>query len=128
MSDLFGINGQDLLDRVAMPRPYTARVESLRRLIDDLDEEIDLFARLVRGKLVAHPGYTAVQQLPGVGPVLASVFVAEVGEVGRFTTAAQLVCWAGLTPKHHESDTHVHRGRITKQGSEPHWLGGDSDP
>ena len=117
MSDLFGINGQDLLDRVAMPRPYTARVQSLRRLIDDLDEEIDLFARLVRGKLVAHPGYTAVQQLPGVGPVLASVFVAEVGEVGRFTTAAQLACWAGLTPKHHESDTHVHRGRITKQGS-----------
>jgi transposase len=29
----------------------------------------------------------------------------------------QLTCWAGLTPKHHESDTHVHRGRITKQGS-----------
>lgn len=28
-----------------------------------------------------------------------------------------LTCWAGLTPKHHESDTHVHRGRITKQGS-----------
>jgi transposase len=25
--------------------------------------------------------------------------------------------WAGLTPKHHESDTTVHRGRITKQGS-----------
>ena len=22
-----------------------------------------------------------------------------------------------MTPKHHESDTHVHRGRITKQGS-----------
>jgi transposase len=22
-----------------------------------------------------------------------------------------------LTPKHHESDTHVHRGHITKQGS-----------
>ncbi len=24
---------------------------------------------------------------------------------------------SGLTPKHHESDTTVHRGRITKQGS-----------
>ena len=33
------------------------------------------------------------------------------------TTAPQLACWAGLTPKHHESDTHVRRGRITKQGS-----------
>ena len=25
--------------------------------------------------------------------------------------------WAGLTPRHRESDTTVHRGRITKQGS-----------
>ena len=24
---------------------------------------------------------------------------------------------AGVTPTHHESDAHVHRGRITKQGS-----------
>ena len=37
--------------------------------------------------------------------------------MSRFRTAAQVACWAGLTPKHHESDTHVHRGRITKQGS-----------
>ena len=28
-----------------------------------------------------------------------------------------MASWAGLTPKHHESDTTVHRGRITKQGS-----------
>ena len=37
--------------------------------------------------------------------------------MSRFGTAPQLACWAGLTPKHHESDTHVRRGRITKQGS-----------
>jgi transposase len=117
MSDLFASNGQDLLDRVTMPGPYAARVQSLRRLIEDLEEEIDLFSRLVRGRLVADPGYTALQQLPGIGAVLAAVFVAEVGDVHRFATAAQLACWAGLTPKHHESDTHVHRGRITKQGS-----------
>lgn len=30
---------------------------------------------------------------------------------------AKLACWCGLTPKHHESDTHVHRGAITKQAS-----------
>ena len=65
----------------------------------------------------ADPGYTALQQFPGIGPVLAAVFVAEVGDVTRFKTAPQLACWAGLTPKHRESDTHVHRGRITKQGS-----------
>jgi transposase len=49
--------------------------------------------------------------------VLAAVFVAEIGEVGRFTDATRLVSWAGLTPRHRESDTTVHRGPITKQGS-----------
>jgi transposase len=117
MSDLFGVDGNDLLDRVRLPGPYAARIQSLRRLIDDLDAEIDLFARLTRGRLAADPGYVAVQQLPGVGPILGAVFLAEVGDVSRFRSAAQVACWAGLTPKHHESDTHVHRGRITKQGS-----------
>ncbi len=117
MSDLFGLEGTELLDHLTVPAPYGARVQSLQRLIVDLEDEIDLFARLARGKLVADPGYTAVQQLPGIGPILAAVFLAEIGEVTRFTKPGQLASWAGLTPKHHESDTHVHRGRITKQGS-----------
>ena len=45
------------------------------------------------------------------------MFVAEIGDVTRFERPAQLASWAGLTPRHHESDTTVHRGRITKQGS-----------
>jgi transposase len=117
MSDLFADEGTRLLEQLDAPAPYLARVGSLRRLIDDLDVEIDLFARLIRGRLVADPGYRAVQTIPGIGPVLAAVFVAEVGDVHRFPGPAQLTSWAGLTPKHHESDTHVHRGRITKQGS-----------
>jgi transposase len=76
-----------------------------------------LFAKLVAGRLRGHPGYVAIQKIPGVGPVLAAVFVAEIGEVTRFPGPAQLASWSGLTPKHHESDTTVHRGRITKQGS-----------
>ena len=45
------------------------------------------------------------------------MFVAEIGDIARFARPEQLASWAGLTPKHHESDTTVHRGRITKQGS-----------
>ena len=117
MSDLFADPGTRLLERLDLPAPYLARVGSLRRLIDDLDVEIDLFARLIRGRLAADPRYRAVQQIPGIGPTLGAVFVAEIGDVTRFPGPAQLTSWAGLTPKHHESDTHVHRGRITKQGS-----------
>lgn len=117
MSDLFGLEGNELLDRVALPGPYRGRVDSLRRLIEALQFEIDVFTGVSRARLAGDPGYQAVQTIPGIGPVLAAVFLAEIGDVHRFGGPEQLACWAGLTPKHHESDTHVHRGRITKQGS-----------
>ena len=62
-------------------------------------------------------GYEAVHTIHGVGRILAGVFVAELGDVTRFAGAPQLCSWAGLTPRHHESDTTVRRGHITKQGS-----------
>jgi hypothetical protein len=58
-----------------------------------------------------------VQTLPGIGPILAAVFVTEIGDITRFPAPAKLASWAGLTPKRYESDTTVHRGRISKQGS-----------
>jgi transposase len=116
MSDLFGAGGQALLTRVVLPPAFRARVNSARRMIDALGFEIELFTHLVGGRLRGHGGYTAIQAISGVGPILAAVFVAEIGDVHRFGRAAQLASWAGLTPKHHESDTTVHRGPITKQG------------
>jgi transposase len=117
MSDLFGPSGQQLLATARLAVESRSRIDSLQRLIAALDFEIDTFARLVAGRLREDPGYRAIQQIPGVGPTLGAVFVAEIGDIGRFRRPAQLACWAGLTPTHHESDTTVHRGRISKQGS-----------
>ena len=52
----------------------------------------------------------------GVERVLGAVFVAEIGDVTRFPPARQLCSWAGLTPRHRESNDEVRCGRITKQG------------
>ena len=117
VSDLFGRAGRCLLDDVALDGPYRLRVDSLLGLIDAYSTEIDRFAVLVEGSLAGHLGYVAIQAISGVGPVLAAVFVAEIGDVSRFAGSAQLCSWAGLTPRHRESDTHVARGHITKQGS-----------
>jgi hypothetical protein len=67
-----------------------------------------------RARAESKPGR---QSIPGIGPTLGAVLVAEIGDITRFASASKLTCWAGLTPKHHESDTDVRRGRITKQGS-----------
>jgi transposase len=117
VSDVFGVRGRLLLAQAPLDKPYRARVNSLCRLIEAVDFEIDLAAKLVTQRLAPDRGYQVIQQLPGVGPVLAAVFIAEIGEVTRFTSARHLCSSAGLTPKHRESDTKVHRGRMTKQGS-----------
>src|SRR3954468_11523835 len=117
MNDLFGAAGQQLLATADLATESRSRIDSLQRMITALDFEVELFAKLVTGRLRTDPGYRAIQLLPGVGPVLAAVFVAEIGDITRFTRPQQLASWAGLTPTHRESDTTVHRGRITKQGS-----------
>jgi transposase len=117
MSDLFGVGGQRLLDEVALGKAYRIRVESLRDVIELFDREIAMLEKETAPFFAGDLGYHAVQAIPGVGPVLAAVFVAEIGDIGRFTSARHLCSWAGLTPTHKESDDHVHRGHITKQGS-----------
>jgi transposase len=117
VSDLFGVTGRQRLAKVPLGPAYAQRVNSLLELIDMLDSHEARFAAMIAARLSTHRGYQAIQELPGVGPTLAAVFVAEIGDVYRFTDPAHLCSWAGLTPRHRESDTVVHRGHITKQGS-----------
>ena len=96
---------------------YRQRIDSLLELIDAYDGEIELFRAMIANRFAGHRGYRVIQQISGVGPTFAAVFVAEIGDVTRFSRPEKLCCWAGLTPRHRESDTSVHRGPITKQGS-----------
>ena len=113
-ADVFGVAGHDLLQCVTLPAAMRAKVNSALRLIEAIDFEIDTFTHLVTTRLRADPGWVAVQTIPGVGPILGAVFVAEIADLHRFRRPGQLTSWAGLTPKHHESDTTIRRGRITK--------------
>ena len=48
--------------------------------------------------------HTRVQTIPGIGPAIADVIIAETGgDMKRFPTAGHLASWAGLTPGHNES-------------------------
>lgn len=117
VSDLFGVAGNRLLDDCHLSDAYRMRVESLRELVTILKRESAHFQAVIEGDLARHAGYRAIQEIAGVGPVLGAVFVAEVGDVTRFSSPGQLASWAGLTPRHRESDTTLRRGPVTKQGS-----------
>ncbi len=116
-SDIFGPGGGIWLDGLPLPQPYAGKVASLRALTAVLDGEIARLEEQAAGLLAGDRGYAAIRQLPGIGPVLGAVITAEIGDITRFRTPGQLASWAGLTPRHYESDTKVIRGHVSKQGS-----------
>ena len=113
--DMFGPGGTAQLDALELPMAYSFRLESLRDLIAAYTRDIVSLDRRIHTALKDDPGYNAIQAIHGVGPVLAAVFVAEIGDVTRFPSPDRLCSWAGLTPRHRESDTKVRRGSITNR-------------
>jgi transposase len=116
VTHLWGPGGSVWPDETDMADAYETRVRSLRRLIKLYDTEITKLDARIADVFKGDEGYEAIQAIHGVGPVLAAIFTAELGDVTRFRSAKQVTSWAGLTPRHRESDTTVHRGSITKQG------------
>jgi transposase len=115
--DIFGRGGGIWLDGLPLPQPYAGKVASLRALAGVLGSEIARLEEQAAALLDGGKAYAAIRQLPGIGPVLGAVICAEIGDITRFRTPGQLCSWAGLTPRHHESDVKVIRGHVSKQGS-----------
>jgi len=117
LTELWGVAGGRYLDSLELADGYQIKIESLRNLIANFDREVVTLERDIYRWLCDDRGYWAIQALPGVGPTIAAIFVAEIGDVSRFPNPQALCSWAGMTPKHRESDVKVRRGKITKQGS-----------
>jgi hypothetical protein len=95
---------------VQLGEAYRVRVEILRDLIEIVDREIAMLEKQTAPYFAGDLGYHAVQAIPGVGPVLAAVFVAEIGDIGRFTSARHSV---------QLGRAHPHPPRVRREG--PPW-------
>jgi transposase len=86
--------GQDQLDAVTLPECAAGRLDSRRRLMMMLDNEIDALDVELDRRLKNHQDYRNLLKVKGIGPVLAAIFVVEIGDIHRFGTPEQLACWA----------------------------------
>lgn len=59
----------------------------------------------------------ALQALRGVALTAAVTLVAELGDLRRFHSAAELMAYVGMVPSEHSSGGSRHRGSITKTGN-----------
>ena len=120
VSDLFGVAGHELLDRLAIPEPWRGTVEASLSLIDDLDAEIDLVNRRLKLGGADHPYIPILLTAPGISRVLAFTISAEIGNIRRFASPKKLCGYTGLCPRVNQSGDKDRRGPVTKQG--PRYL------
>ena len=57
-----------------------------------------------------------LMSVPGVGPLVATAFIATIDDPRRFQRGDQVAAYLGLAPSVHQSGETEYRGRITKEG------------
>jgi transposase len=83
VTDLFGVEGRELLDRLDVPEPWRGNVSASVELIDDLDRQIDAVNRKLRKRHADHPYIPLLMSVAGIRWVLAFTIAAEIGEIER---------------------------------------------
>jgi transposase len=58
-----------------------------------------------------------LMEIPGVGPLIASAFIASVADPAAFKTGRDLAAWIGLVPKQNSSGGKERLGSISKAGN-----------
>jgi transposase len=116
VSDLFGVEGRELLKRLAVPEPWRSNVTASLALIDDLEHEISEINERLKAGHADHPYIPLLMSAPGIGWVLAFTIAAEIGEIERFSSPERLVGYTGLCPRVNQSGDSDRRGPLTKHG------------
>jgi transposase len=120
VTDLFGLEGRRLLERLNVPEPWRGNISASTLLIDQLEEQIEAINRRLKDGHADHPYIPLLMSVPGIRWVLAFTIAAEIGEIERFPSPEKLVGYTGLCPRVNQSGESDRRGPLTKHG--PRYL------
>lgn len=106
-------------ERVAaagLPAELAAMVAPLGALVTHLTTQLAALEAEVEALGATHPAVALLQEIPGVGPLVALAFVLCVEDPQRFARARDVGPYLGLRPTVRSSGQQHHQGRITKEG------------
>ncbi len=90
-------------------RPTLQQLDFLQKQISDLDKAIRVAVEQTKTPLIS---------IPGIGPTLAAIILAEIGNIHRFSSPDKLQAFAGLDPSTYQSGKFkADRTPMVKHGS-----------
>jgi transposase len=97
-------------DAISLQIKQTAQcISFLSGLVDELDTQIV--------SCLEETG-TYLDTIPGIGPVYASIIVAEIGDISRFSEAPQIIAYAGMdVPANQSGEFTGSKKHMSKRGS-----------
>lgn len=116
-SDLFGKTGRAFLESLELEAPYRENLDRRLRVIDLLAKEIKQIEKVIQRRVQKDPQAQRLMSIPGVGFIWAYLFISEIGDIGRFTSAQKLASYCGLVPSVKQSGGFVRYGHLTKTGN-----------
>jgi transposase len=90
--------------------PLLAEIESLNERIAEYDTRIEQIAR------AKYPEVARLQQIKGVGPLIALTFVLTLDDPYRFRRSREVGCFLGLRPGRRNSGMSEAQLHISKEG------------
>jgi len=99
-----------------LPEVARACVAALGAQLQTQKAQILEFDRLIRAWHRSSEASKRLDEVPGIGPALATALVASVADPKAFRSGRDFSAWIGLVPKQHSSGGKDRLGSISKQG------------
>jgi len=92
-------------------------LQGVWRLIQEMNDRIKQLENQLLSVGQCNPHYARLQGVPGVGPMTASLFLANVEDVSVFKNGRHLAAWLGVVPRQFCSGDKIKLGGVTKAGN-----------
>jgi transposase len=111
---LLSLKGQELIES-SKPKLHKHSLKVLELLLRELEVAQQVERELeeaVSAEAAEDQECQRLVSIPDVGPLTALVVKSEIGDISRFATSAQLVCYCGLSPKVSQSSNTIYYGKL----------------
>jgi transposase len=115
--DLLTLEKREWMAALALPAAAREQINIALQLIDALDLQLVPFDLDLRAYARKQPGCRAlIDQIYGVGGLVAVTVLAELGDTRRFPNSRDVVRYSGLDITVYQSDQHRAPGHLSRQG------------